>query len=338
MIFGLDVERQDDDRRRFDNNQGVLGSLVFDQQEQVDSNGIYVQGHYKLGSAWSVNAGLRYDDLQYTVTDRFLADGDDSGRRDFSEVSPSVSVSYRTGSSTVFASYSSSFETPTTTELANPDGSGGFNQTINSQTADNYELGFRGANQNLSYELTIFQIDLEDELVPFELAAFPGRTFYSNAGSSSRSGVEMATSWVLGGGLSADVSYTWSEFEFNSFVDDDGNDFSGNSLPGLPRHFGYIGLHYESGKGISATLESVYSGKLFANTANTVSVPGYAVANFRMSHEFTRGNWTLRPYLGINNLFGERYNSNIRINAFGGRFYEPAPGRNLYAGIVVRFE
>jgi iron complex outermembrane receptor protein len=329
MTIGFDIDRQDDDRRRFDNNQGVLGSLVFDQQEQVDSNGIYVQGHYKLGSAWSVNAGLRYDDLQYTVTDRFLTDGDDSGRRDFSEVSPSVSVSYRTGSSTVFASYSSSFETPTTTELANPDGSGGFNQMINPQTADNYELGFRGANQNLSYELTIFQIDLEDELVPFELAAFPGRTFYSNAGSSSRSGVEMATSWVLGGGLSADVSYTWSEFEFDSFVDDDGNDFSGNSLPGLPRHFGYIGLHYESGKGISATLESVYSGKLFANTANTVSVPGYAVANFRVSHEFTRGNWTLRPYLGVNNLFGERYNSNIRINAFGDRFYEPAPGRNL---------
>ena len=338
LIFGFDVERQDDDRRRFDNNQGVLGSLVFDQQEQVDSNGIYVQGHYKLGSKWSVNAGLRYDELQYMVTDRFLADGDDSGRRDFSEVSPSVSVSYRAGSSTVFASYSSSFETPTTTELANPDGSGGFSQTINPQTADNYELGFRGAKQNLSYELTIFQIDLEDELVPFELAAFPGRTFYSNAGSSSRSGVEMATSWVLGGGLSADVSYTWSEFEFDSFVDDDGNDFSGNRLPGLPRHFGYIGLHYASGKGTSATLESVYSGKLFANAANTVSVPAYAVANFRVSHEFTRGNWMLRPYLGINNLFGERYNSNIRINAFGGRFFEPAPVRNLYAGIVVRFE
>ena len=338
LILGFDVERQDDDRRRFDNNQGVLGSLVFDQQEQVDSNGIYVQGHYKFGSAWAVNAGLRYDDLQYTVTDRFLADGDDSGRRNFSEVSPSASVSYRTGLGTVFASYSSSFETPTTTELANPDGSGGFNQTINPQTADNYELGFRGANQILGYELTFFQIDLQDELVPFELAAFPGRTFYSNAGSSSRSGVEMATSWVLGGGLSADVSYTWSEFEFDSFVDDDGNDFSGNSLPGLPRHFGYVGLHYESGTGISATLESVYSGKLFANTANTVSVPGYVVTNFRVSHEFTRGRWKLRPYLGINNLFGERYNSNIKINAFGGRFFEPAPVRNLYAGIVVRFE
>ena len=338
LTFGFDVDRQDDDRLRFDNDQGVSGSLVFDQTEQVDSVGIYIQGLYRINDAWSVNAGLRYDDLGYDVTDHFLVDGDDSGRRDFSEVSPSISISYRAGSNTVFASFSSSFETPTTTELANPDGSGGFNQAINPQKADNLELGLRGATHNLVYELAVFQIDLEDELIPFELAAFPGRTFYSNAGSSSRSGVELAVTWPLGGGFAADVSYTWSDFRLDSFVDDNGNDFSGNQSPGLPEHFGYFGFRYESGKGLSATLESVYSGKLYANTANSVSVAGYAVSNFRMSHEFARGNWTLLPYLGINNLFDERYNSNIRINAFGGRYFEPAPTRNIYAGIVVRFE
>ena len=338
LTIGFDVDRQDDVRRRFDNNQGVLGNLVFDQQEQVDSAGIYVQGQYKISTAWSINAGLRFDDLQYTVTDRLLSDGDDSGRRNFSEVSPSVSLSYRAGSSTIFASYSSSFETPTTTELANPDGSGGFNQTVDPQLADSYELGWRGANRKLGYEFAVFKIDLEDELIPFELAAFPGRTFYSNAGSSSRFGVEMAMSWALGSRLSADVSYTWSEFELDSFVDDNGDNFSGNELPGLPRHFGYVGLHYESEKGLSGTLESVYSGKLFANTSNTVSVPGYAVANLRVSHKYRQGSWEFRPYLGINNLFGKRYNNNIRINAFGGRFYEPAPTRNYYAGIVVRFD
>jgi iron complex outermembrane receptor protein len=37
------------------------------------------------------------------------------------------------------------------------------------------------------------------------------------------------------------------------------------------------------------------------------------------------------------NLFNESYNSNIRINAFGGRYFEPAPERNIYAGLVIRF-
>lgn len=121
-------------------------------------------------------------------------------------------------------------------------------------------------------------------------------------------------------------------------MDDNGNDFSGNHLPGLPRHFGYVGVHYESDNGLSGTLESVYSGGLFANTANAVEVPGHAVVNLRVSHEFAQGSWTIRPYLGINNILDESYNSNIRINAFGGRYFEPAPSKNLYAGIVVRFK
>ena len=40
--------------------------------------------------------------------------------------------------------------------------------------------------------------------------------------------------------------------------------------------------------------------------------------------------------LGVNNLFDEDYNNNIRINAFGGRYFEPAPERNGYIGITLR--
>jgi iron complex outermembrane receptor protein len=67
-------------------------------------------------------------------------------------------------------------------------------------------------------------------------------------------------------------------------------------------------------------------------------VPSYVVSGLRASYEIQNGEWLFRPYIGINNIFDESYNSNIRINAFGGRYYEPAPERNFYAGIVVRFE
>ena len=49
------------------------------------------------------------------------------------------------------------------------------------------------------------------------------------------------------------------------------------------------------------------------------------------------GSMQISPFIGINNLFDESYNSNVRINAFGGRFYEPAPDRNFYAGVTLRF-
>ena len=185
LLFGIDYDRQDDDRQRFVNNDGVIGAQIFDQNERVDSTGVFVQGEYRLNDAWTLQAGLRYDELSYDVTDRFLSDGDDSGVLDFDEFSPSIGVNYKMGTGVAFASYSSGFETPTTTELANSDDSGGFNPTLKAQTADNFEIGYKGGRENLFYEVSLFQIDLEDELIPFQSAS--GRDFFLNAGSSSRS-------------------------------------------------------------------------------------------------------------------------------------------------------
>lgn len=337
LSFGIDFDRQDDDRRRFDNNDGTLGGLTFDQNETVDSTGLYVQGEYQLSDAWTLSAGLRYDELSYDVADRFITDGDDSGALDFDQVSPSVGLNYRLNDGVLFASYSSSFETPTTTELANPDASGGFNAALQPQQADNFEVGFKNSVGSLYYEIALFTIDLEDELIPFELAAFPGRDFFANAGSSTRDGIETAISWAHESGFSVDASFTWSDFEFDNFVDD-GNDFSGNKLPGLPERFGYLGVTYTAASGFSGTLETIYSGDLYANNANSAEVSAYTVVNLRLNHEFETGQWLVQPFIGINNLFDEDYNNNIRINAFGARFFEPAPPLNFYAGVVVNFQ
>ncbi|MGY8795294.1 MAG: TonB-dependent receptor domain-containing protein, partial [Woeseiales bacterium] len=163
------------------------------------------------------------------------------------------------------------------------------------------------------YEIALFSIDLEDELIPFELAAFPGRTFYSNAGDSSREGIETALSWANDNGLRVDASFTWSDFKYDSFIDDNMNDFSGNQLPGLPRRFGYLGLTYNAQNGFSGTIEVVHSGDLYGNNANSVEVSSYTVTNLRLMREFETEAWILRPYLGINNLLDEDYNNNIRI-------------------------
>ena len=113
-----------------------------------------------------------------------------------------------------------------------------------------------------------------------------------------------------------------------------------------PKRFGppcsiyrsYLAFRYQTERGWNAVLETNYSGELFANNANSVKVSSYVVTSLRLSYEFRNGDWMVRPYVGINNLFDESYNSNIRINAFGGRYFEPAPEQNFYAGVTVRFE
>jgi iron complex outermembrane receptor protein len=94
---------------------------------------------------------------------------------------------------------------------------------------------------------------------------------------------------------------------------------------------------YSHPNGWYASLDAQWVGAQFANNANTTRVPSYTVANLRLGTEFDSGGARLSPFVGINNLTDETYFSNIRINAFGGRFFEPAPDRNFYAGITVAF-
>src|SRR5690606_1943981 len=119
-------------------------------------------------------------------------------------------------------------------------------------------------------------IDLTDELVPFELPEFPGRTFFANAGESKRKGIETAVSWRHERGLGVEASWTWSDFTFERFTDG-GEDFGGRRLPGVPEHFGFLGITWESESGFYARLETRYSGELFADNGNDVRVGSYTV-------------------------------------------------------------
>ena len=336
FTVGMDFDRQEDKRKRFDNNSGTLGALTFDQEEHVSSDGFFAQGRYDKNK-WSISTGIRYDRVTFDTQDRYLANGDDSGKLDFDAVSPSVGVNYELDTGILFGNISSSFETPTTTELANPDSSGGFNALLKPQKANNMEIGYKANYENLYYEFAIFEIDLKDELTPYELEASPGRTFYSNVGKSSRSGIESAFTWNVKSNLLVDFSYTWSDFKFDQFIDQNGKDFAGSRLPGLPESFAYLSFRYKTEDNLNINFNMNYVGDLFANNANSVKVKNYTVSNFRASYIFSRNDWWLRPYFGVNNIFDQHYNSNIRINAYGGRYYEPAPGRNAYAGVTVNY-
>ena len=333
LTTGFDTDRQDDDRKRYNNDSGKLGSMSFDQQEKVNSNGLFVQSRYDVGN-WSISSGIRYDEVKFDITDRFLSNGDDSGEIEFEAVSPSFGLNYVMENGSIYTSISSSFETPTTTELANPNASGGFNALLKPQEAKNIEIGYKSVKNNIYHEIAVFNIDLNDELVPYELEEFPGRTFYSNVGKSSRKGVESLVSWSVKPNLTVDASYTYSDFSFDSFIDKNNKDFSGSKLPGLPESFAYFGIRFENENGLNMNFNLNYSGDLFANNANSVKVQAYTVSNFRLSYNINKGDWKILPYMGINNIFDTEFNSNIRINAFGSRYYEPAPERNSYLGIT----
>ena len=339
VVVGLDYDDQDDHRRRFNNDMGVLGAMTLDQDERVTSTGLFVQDELSLSDNVQLSFGVRFDKVEFDVGDRFPGNGDDSGVRKLDDVSPMIGLLANLSPDiTVYGTYSTSFETPTTTEFANPSGAGGFNPSVEPQSAANLEIGLRGSAGNRTrYDLAVFDIDVKDELIPYEIPGSPGRDFFANAGRSSRTGLEATLSSRPTDRIGITLSYTYADFTFADFLDDNGRDYSGNRIPGTVEQLLFAELSYRHPAGWFGTLDALHVGDQFANNANTVADPAYTLANLRLGFDAGRGGATFSPFLGVNNLFDQSYNSNIRLNAFGRRFYEPGPGRNMYAGVAVNF-
>lgn len=335
---GVEAELQRDDRRNWENDGGERGAETLAQDEEVRSTGLFFQGRLDVSEAFALSGGLRFDRFSFDATDTFLSDGsDDSGARSMDAWSPSVGIVARPAPEVeLFASLASAFQTPTTTELSNrPNGAGGFNAELDPTRAWTVEGGVRARlGAAWTGEATLFRTSLSDELVPFEVPSAPGRSFFRNAGSSHHTGWEVAADGRLAPGVSVRVAYTRVDARFDTYLVD-GDDFSGNRIPGLSpyRVDGRLGL--ERGRAY-AEVRGLYADAVPVNDANAATSPAYFVGDVRAGLDgYELGDLAVSPWVALQNVFDRRYNASVVVNAFGGRFFEPGPGRTVRLGAAV---
>ncbi len=333
VMVGGDAQYQDDDRRRFANLRGDRGAPGLHQTERVTSVGPYIRNVLSLGDDLEVNGGVRYDNVRFRVHTDFPPGGAESGDRTMDAWSPAGGVVYspRPGLS-LFGNVSTAFQTPTTTELGNPDGPG-FNPDIAPQKATNYEMGARLERGGwLRAGIDGFLIELRDELIPFESPS--GRVAFRNAGRSTRCGAEAdwdVTAWP---GLRWSGALTVIDARFRDYQTDVGN-FDGNDEPGIPKWQVYQELFYRHRSGAFAALEVFLVDGYDVDDANTGRTNGYELVNLRGGGDYTIGRWRVAPFVGLNNLTDASYTGTVRLNAVGGRYYEPAPGFNVIGGVTI---
>ncbi|MHB1863195.1 MAG: TonB-dependent receptor family protein [Gemmatimonadaceae bacterium] len=342
VTAGADVQEQRDDRVNFGNSGGAPTSArSLDQLEHVTSFGPFVQSAMQLDPRTTLTVGARYDHLQFRVHDRLVTatNPDDSGNRLMRALSGSAGLTVRASrAATVYANVGTSFETPTTTELANrPDTAGGFNASLDPQTATNYEVGVRGAPAAwLTYSVAVYHANVRDELIAFEEPSSPGRTFYRNAGRSRHRGVELGAQLGVVRGLSLVAAWTYSDFRYTRYAAAS-RDLAGRSLPGIPPQWLDLALHLRPrpARGGWADVELQHaSSYLVDDTLDTRTAP-WTTVGVRVGWDGMVQGSRVGPFVAVNNLFDRRYVSSVVINASRGRYYEPAPGRNVYVGLSV---
>jgi iron complex outermembrane recepter protein len=334
---GVEVDVQRDARQNYGNTAGSRGNLRLDQRERVLGGGAFTYVRTAVHDAVDLSAGLRYDRFHFRVDDRFVSttDPDDSGTRSMHAVSPSLGLAARaTESVELFASVSASFETPSTTELANrPDGAGGFNPALEPQRGTTVEGGVRARpSELLLLELTAHHTALRDELVPFEVQGVPGRTFYSNAGRSMHRGFEVAASSAGPGGLSGRVAYSYLDATYVKYSRGAAV-FDGNRIPGMAPHALDAHTRWSPGPWFTE-VRGHYRSAVPADDANSAEAAPHFLLDLRVgAHGWRIAGVELAPLAGVSNALDRRHVAAVAVNAFGGRFFEPGPARSWHVGL-----
>ena len=325
LVLGLDYLNQSDDRKRYKNDFGVQGEITFDQIEQFKSTGLYMLSQTNYDSGLLVRYGIRYDmnDISTDSSSSIILD----------KLNPSIGLTYKVNSNdNIFFSFGTSFETPTLNELSNNPNGEGLNKNLKSSSSLNYEIGWRKAVSNLTLEAIAYFISSENEILPYELEQFPGKNFYQNVGSTSRFGVELNSQLSFKGGR-VNLSYTLSKNKFEDFIIDT-NNLADNLIPGIPSQMLDLDLIFKLSRGRSLIISNRLIGERYADNANETLISSYNLLNLKYSKDIFSNS---EIFLGLNNAFNQEYFDNIRINAFGKRYYEPAPKRNFYFGVNFSF-
>jgi iron complex outermembrane receptor protein len=164
---------------------------------------LFGQGEWTPTSGLAASAGVRSGKVRLTAEDRFLSNGNDSGRLDFSYTNPVLGLRWTVAPGlNLHASAARGYESPTLGELAyRLDGAAGFNTTLKAQTSRQAELGAKWRSGALQADVAVFESRVDDEIVIASNSG--GRSSFQNAGRTLRRGAELSSRLQLAAGLAA---------------------------------------------------------------------------------------------------------------------------------------
>ena len=334
LSLGTDIERQKDTRQGFVNEQGVKGDLRRDETGRVDKDDLYALSTFMLSDNLSWLAGLRVSELGFTVDDSYIIPDvipDDSGRNSYRETSWTQGLNYQLNENwAVFAAVGEGFETPTLTELAYQNEGTGLNPDLGPATITQYEAGLKWMSPQGQAQLSAFRVDSDDEIVVDQ--STDGRTTYRNAGQTERQGVELSTAYSLLPVLNVRAAATLMNARYR-----DADALDGQRIPGIAHTNAYMQLNYlpwEDAR-LRASLTSQYRSRVAANDSNEVFAPSFVLWTAGLNSQQNLAEWTFEQWLRVDNLLDEKYVGSVVVNQGSGRAFEPAPGRQLSAGLRV---
>jgi iron complex outermembrane receptor protein len=347
VTLGLTYGKSSDERQDTNIlNNGFNVNVLNREETNISTNfDQYIQGRITVTENLDLHAGARHTKVKLEVKDKLLSlNGDNSGDVDYQKTTPVVGAVWKVSPAfNLYANFGKGFETPTFIEAAFDDVTGGVaskpNLALKPSESNNFEIGAKAfVANNTQVNFNIFRITTNDEIISNQTIA--GRSSFTNANDSKRTGAELSISSEFDNNLSTFLSYSLLNAKFDSDYATAGgtNIESGNRIPGTYKTqlYGEIAWKYTP-LGFSTAFEGRHNSKVFVNDTNTESAPSYTIFNIRAGLEQNVGKWQFKEYLRVENMFEKEYIGAVRINDANIPF-EPAAGRNYLVGLNAKYK
>ena len=345
LTAGVAVDRQRDDRQGYENfvgtgpgqQLGVRGALRRDEVNRARSDDAYVQLEWVAAKDWVLSGGLRGGRVALSAQDRYLANGDDGGARNFDYASPVIGLRWQAAPGlNLHAALARGFESPTLGELAyRRDGTGGFNTQLQPQRSRQAELGAKWRASGLAIDATAFEVRVADEIGVATNAS--GRSSFQNVGATLRKGAELSARWRSGGAFGATLAATWLDASYrDAFLVCAGLPCTaptvpvapGNRIAGTSKGSVFAELAWRTPGFGELALELRQQGNVVVNDRNSEAAPGYTLGALRWQHRIAvAAGWQAELLVRVDNVEDRRYAGSVIVNDANGRFYETGAPR-----------
>lgn len=314
------------------------GSINKDVIDSADSLALYAQNRFLLTERLALTAGLRVEGYEQERHDRRRSSAE-GNRADTSntELLPGMGVTYRfTPGLQMFASVYKAFSPALNGDALN----GLDDQRLDAERSVNIEVGVRGGSERVSYELALFSMDFDNQIIP---ANSNSEFQVTNGGKTVHRGIEMGLDVVLGAGFSLTANATYipdAEFDGNRFARNGTlTTPDGNRIPYTPEWVANLSLDYAIGN-LRSALSLHHTGAQFTDVLNTRDIAenlsgfftgridSYTLLDFSLLYDVSS---QLSFGATLKNLTDEHYIASLRQGIYVG------PERSFDVGARFRF-
>ena len=326
--------------RIYSNKQGNPDTLQTDDEINNQQAFVFTQATLNI-KKWVITGGISFNQLNVELTRLSSIPTSVQKRKYNNELAPRLAILNKLNNNlSIYASIAKGFSPPSSAELL--PSTGIINTALNAEDGFNYEVGFRGSllKNKLYFDINGFIFQLNNTIVQRRDAT--GGDYFINAGSTKQRGVESYIQYYLFENMSGFfrtfriwLSHTYHHFRYKDFKQVN-NDYSGKSLPSIAPHTIATGFDLQTKPGLYLFTTYYYSDKIPLNDDNSVYSTSYNIGGFRIGYKKNISQKIrVDIFAGGDNLFDQTYSLGNDINAFGGRFYNAAPGRSYFAGVSL---